>query len=77
MSALQVQITNTGAVLDQLAETYESDSAQLTALQQHETSIHAEIVADQRKLSRTRLRLRSDALSAYMGGVPLDRKSVV
>ena len=71
MSALQVQITNTGAVLDQLAETYESDSAQLTTLQQHETSIHAEIVADQRKLSRTRLRLRSDALSAYMGGVPL------
>jgi cell wall-associated NlpC family hydrolase len=71
MSALQAQITNTGAVLDQLAETYESDSAQLTDLQQHETSIHAEIVVDQRKLAATRRHLRSDALSAYMGGVPL------
>ena len=39
MSALQVQITQTGAVLDQLAQTYETDSTQLSALQAHEASI--------------------------------------
>lgn len=71
MSALQVQITQTGAVLDQLAETYETDSAQLTALQQHEASIRAQVAVTQRKVTATRRRLRTDALIAYMGGVPL------
>jgi cell wall-associated NlpC family hydrolase len=71
MSALQTQITQTGAVLDQLAETYETDSAQLTALQQHEASIRAQVAVTQQKVTATRLRLRTDALIAYMGGVPL------
>ncbi len=71
MSALQAQITQTGAVLDQLAETYETDSAQLTALQQHEASIRAQVADTQRKVTATRVRLRTDALIAYMGGVPL------
>ncbi len=71
MSALQAQITQTGAVLDQLAETYETDSAQLTALQQHEAAIRAQVALTQQKVTATRLRLRTDALLAYMGGVPL------
>jgi cell wall-associated NlpC family hydrolase len=71
MSALQAQITQTGAVLDQLAETYETDSAQLTSLQQHEASIRAQVAVTQRRVNATRLRLRTDALIAYMGGVPL------
>src|SRR5579863_6370009 len=71
MSALQAQITQTGAVLDQLAETYETDSAQLTSLQQHEASIRAQVAVTQRRVDATRLRLRTDALIAYMGGVPL------
>jgi cell wall-associated NlpC family hydrolase len=71
MSALQAQITETGAVLDQLAETYETDSAQLGALQQHEASIQAQIAVTQRKVAAARKRLRTDALIAYMGGVPL------
>lgn len=71
MSALQVQITNTGALLDQLAQTYETDTTQLGTLQEREASIHAEVVATQQKLALTRVRLRSDALIAYMGGVPL------
>jgi cell wall-associated NlpC family hydrolase len=71
MSALQVQITQTGAVLDQLAQTYETDSAQLGALQQHEASIQAQIASTQRKVAAARKRLRTDALIAYMGGVPL------
>ena len=71
MSALQAQITQTGAVLDQLAETYETDSTQLSALQQHEASIQAQIAVTQRKVAAARKRLRTDALIAYMGGVPL------
>ncbi len=71
MSALQAQITQTGAVLDQLAETYETDSAQLGALQQHEVSIRAQVADTQRKVAAARRRLRTDALIAYMGGVPL------
>ena len=71
MSALQAQITQTGAVLDQLAETYETDSAQLGALQQHEASIRAQVADTQRKVAAARRRLRTDALIAYMGGVPL------
>ena len=71
MSALQAQITQTGAVLDQLAQTYETDSAQLGALQQHEASIRAQVAVTQRKVAAARLHLRTDALLAYMGGVPL------
>jgi cell wall-associated NlpC family hydrolase len=71
MSALQTQITQTGAVLDQLAGTYETDSAQLTDLQQHEVSIRAQVAVTQRRVTATRTRLRADALIAYMGGVPL------
>jgi cell wall-associated NlpC family hydrolase len=71
MSALQAQITQTGAVLDQLAETYETDSAQLSGLQQHEASIQTQVAVTQRKVTATRVRLRTDALIAYMGGVPL------
>jgi cell wall-associated NlpC family hydrolase len=71
MSALQVQITTTGALLDQLAETYETDTTQLATLQEREASIHADVVATQQELAVTRVRLRSDALTAYMAGVPL------
>jgi len=71
MSALQLQITNTGALLDQLAQTYETDTTQLGTLQEREASIHADVVATQERLAVTRVRLRSDALIAYMGGVPL------
>jgi cell wall-associated NlpC family hydrolase len=77
MSALQTQITQTGAVLDQLAETYETDSAQLGALQQHEASIRSQVVITQRKVTAARLRLRTDALIAYMGGVPLTNITAV
>ena len=44
MSALQLQITQTGALLDQLAGTYETDSAQLGTLQQQEATTRAQIV---------------------------------
>ena len=71
MTALQTQITNTGAVLDQLAETYESTSAQLTTLQQQEAAKRAQVAAARRRLETARLRLRADALIAYMGGIPL------
>jgi len=71
MSALQAQITQTGAVLDQLAQTYETDSAQLTALQHNEASIRAQVAVTQRRVTAARVRLRTDALIAYMGGVPL------
>ncbi len=71
LSALQLQIQQTGALLDQLAETYESDSAQLSTLQQEEASTKADIVAMRAKLEAARLRLRADALIAYMGDVPL------
>src|SRR5580704_8735124 len=67
MSALQAQITQTGAVLDQLAGTYETDSAQLTMLQQHEVAIRAQVAVTQRRVTATRTRLRADALIAYMG----------
>ena len=77
MSALQVQITQTGAVLDQLAETYETDSAQLTGLQQREAAISAQVAVTKRKVAATRLRLRTDALIAYMGGVPLTEITTV
>jgi peptidoglycan DL-endopeptidase CwlO len=71
MSALQAQITHTGAMLDQLAETYDADTAQLSSLQQREASTRTAIGATQRSLAATRLRLRTDALIAYMGDVPL------
>ena len=71
MTALQTQINNTGAVLDQLAETYESTSAQLTTLQQEEAAKRAQVDVARRKLEVARLRLRADALIAYMGGIPL------
>jgi peptidoglycan DL-endopeptidase CwlO len=77
MSALQVQITQTGAVLDQLAQTYETDSTQLSALQEHEASIRAQVAITQRRVAATRLRLRTDALIAYMGGVPLTEITTV
>ncbi|HVA04928.1 MAG TPA: C40 family peptidase [Acidimicrobiales bacterium] len=77
MSALQVQITQTGAVLDQLAQTYETDSTQLSALQTHEASIRAQVAVTQRRVAATRLRLRTDALIAYMGGVPLTEITTV
>ena len=77
MSALQVQITQTGAVLDQLAQTYETDSTQLSALQEHEASIQAQVAITERKVAATRLRLRTDALIAYMGGVPLTEITTV
>ena len=77
MSALQLQITQTGAVLDQLAQTYETDSTQLSALQAREASIRAQVAATQRRVAATRLRLRTDALIAYMGGVPLTEITTV
>ncbi len=77
MSALQVQITQTGAVLDQLAQTYETDSTQLSALEEHEASIRAQVAITQRRVAATRLRLRTDALIAYMGGVPLTEITTV
>ncbi len=77
MSALQVQITQTGAVLDQLAQTYETDSTQLSALRAHEASIRAQVAVTKRRVAATRLRLRTDALIAYMGGVPLTEITTV
>jgi cell wall-associated NlpC family hydrolase len=71
MSALQTQITNTGALLDQLAETYETTTAQLSTLQQEEAAKRAQVAAAQARLEAARLRLRADALIAYMGGIPL------
>ncbi len=71
MSALQLQITQTGALLDQLAQTYETDSTQLGTLQQQESTTRAAVVAIRAKLDAARLRLRADALIAYMGDVPL------
>ncbi len=71
MSAIQQQITQTGALLDQLAQTYETDSTQLGTLQQQEATTRAQIDVIRKKLDAARLRLRTDALIAYMGDVPL------
>lgn len=71
MAALQTQITNTGALLDQLAETYEATTAQLGTLQQEEVAKRAQVAAAQTRLEAARQRLRADALIAYMGGIPL------
>ncbi len=77
MSALQLQITQTGALLDQLAGTYETDSAQLGTLQQQETTTRAQIVVIRRKLETARLQLRADALLAYMGDIPLTQTNTL
>jgi cell wall-associated NlpC family hydrolase len=72
MSALQREITHTGTLLDQLAETYDADTTQLGTLQQDEASTRAGVATAQRKLAATRMHLRADALIAYMGSVPLN-----
>jgi len=77
MSALQLQITQTGALLDQLAGTYETDSAQLGTLQQQEATTRAQIVVIRRKLETARLQLRTDALISYMGDIPLTQTNTL
>jgi cell wall-associated NlpC family hydrolase len=69
MAALQQQITQTGAVLDQLAETYDAATVRLSALQQDEASVRAKVVVTQRHLAATRVRLRAEALISYMGDI--------
>jgi len=69
MDALQQQVTQTGAVLDQLAETYEAATEKLTSLQQDEATVAAKVALTERHLARTRVRLRAEALISYMGDV--------
>jgi len=70
MAALQLQITRTGALLDQLAQTYDAATTQLTTLHQQEASTQAAIAAARAKLAVARRRLQVEAVLAYIDDIP-------
>ena len=70
MAALQDQIAHTGALLDELSQTYDTTTAQLTTLQQEEAATQVDIAGARRRLAAARRRLQVEAVLSYMDDIP-------